>query len=109
MASTETTIRRGTPADTRRVFDLSMAAMKDLFRRQGNAWRLDPEQFWTVLEPFLGHLAAHCAEWWVAEDQADGSLLGHARSVERGGLFELSEFFVRPGSQSAGLGSRLIE
>lgn len=109
MASTELTIRRGTPDDSRRAFDLSMAAMRDLFRRQGNEWRLDPEAFWTVLEPFLAHLAAHCAEWWVAEDGADGSLLGYARSVERGGLFELSEFFVRPGRQSVGLGRRLIE
>ncbi len=86
-----------------------MAAVEDLFRRQGNRWSLDPEAFWTVLGPFLAHLAAHCAEWWVAEDPADGSLLGYARSVERGGLFELSEFFVRPDSQSAGLGTRLIE
>jgi hypothetical protein len=54
-------------------------------------------------------LAAHCVEWWVAERPADGLLVGYARSVERGALFELSEFFVRPGSQAAGIGKRLLE
>ncbi len=62
-----------------------------------------------VLSPFLTHLAAHAAEWWVAEDPADGSMIGYARSIERGGLFELSEFFIRPGRQSAGLGRQLME
>ncbi len=66
-------------------------------------------RFGSVLQPYLSHLAAHAAEWWVAEDPSDGSLLGHARSVEREGLFELSELFVRPGAQSSGLGKRLIE
>ena len=108
MTSTEITLRRGTPADTRAAFDLSLAAMKDLFVRQGNEWTLDPESFWAVLQPFLSHLAAHAAEWWMAED-ADGSIIGYARSIERGGLFELSEFFIRPDRQSAGLGRRLME
>jgi GNAT superfamily N-acetyltransferase len=109
MARTEISLRRATPADTRPAFDVSMAAMRDLFLRQGAEWSLDPESFWTALEPFLTHLAAHAAEWWVAEDPADGSMIGYARSIERGGLFELSEFFVRPGRQSAGVGRRLLE
>jgi GNAT superfamily N-acetyltransferase len=109
MTSTEIRIRRATPADTRPAFDLSMASMRDLFARQGNEWKLDPESFWTVLEPFLTHLAAHAAEWWIAEDAADGSMIGYARSIERGGLFELSEFFIRPDRQSEGLGRRLME
>jgi len=61
------------------------------------------------MEPLFGHLAVNAAEWWVAADPSDSSLVGYARSVERGGLLELSEFFVRPGEQSAGLGARLIE
>jgi GNAT superfamily N-acetyltransferase len=83
--------------------------MADLFARQGIPWELDAEQFWTSMEPYLAHVAIHAAEWWVAEDRSDGSLLGYARSVERGALIELSELFVRPGHQSAGLGTRLIE
>ncbi len=86
-----------------------MAAMRDLSARQGNEWKLDPESFWTVLEPFLRHLATHAAEWWVTEEPVDGSMVGYARSIERGGLFELSEFFIRPDRQSAGIGRRLME
>lgn len=109
MTNPEITLRRATPADARPAFDVSMAAMRDLFARQGNEWTLDPEAFWPVLEPYLTHLATHAAEWWVAEDAADGTMVGYARSVERGGLFELSEFFIRPDRQAAGLGRRLME
>src|SRR5205807_1912462 len=45
----------------------------------------------------------------VAEDPDSGRLAGYARSIERGGLFELTEFFVLPTSQSKGLGRKLIE
>ena len=109
MSSSDINIRRATPADARRAFDVSMEAMRDLFIRQGHTWKLDPESFWTVLEPFLTHLATHAAEWWVAEVPDDGAMIGYARSIERGGLFELSEFFVRPARQSAGVGRRLME
>jgi GNAT superfamily N-acetyltransferase len=109
MTISEVRIRRATPDDARPAFDLSMASMRDLFARQGNEWKLDPESLWIGLSPYLTHLAAHAAEWWIAEDPADGSMLGYARSIERGGLFELSEFFIRPDRQSAGLGRRLME
>jgi GNAT superfamily N-acetyltransferase len=102
-------LRRGTRDDTRPAFDLSMAAMRDLFARQNHPWPLDPDVFWRALQPYLSHLAAHAAEWWVAEDPSDGSLVGPARSVERDGLFELSELFVKPDLQSAGIGKSLME
>jgi GNAT superfamily N-acetyltransferase len=102
-------IRRGTASDNRAAFDVSMLAMKDLFRRQGYEWKLEPEAFWKVMEPIVTHLAEHAAQWWIAEDRADGKLIGYARSVERDGLFELSELFVRPDKQSAGLGKLLLE
>lgn len=100
--------RRGTPEDSRRAFDLSVAAVGDLMARQNHELSIDADSLWKVLESYVAHLAVHAAEWWVAED-ASGALVGHARSVERGGLFELSELFVRPGSQSSGLGRELIE
>jgi len=100
--------RRGTPADSRRAFDLSIAAVSELMARQ-NQPTTDGDAFWKVLQPYISHLAEHAAEWWLAEDPSDGSLVGHARSVERGGLFELSELFVRPGFQTKGLGKQLIE
>jgi GNAT superfamily N-acetyltransferase len=105
----EFNIRRGTPSDNRAAFDVSMLAMKDLFRRHGYEWKLEPEALWKVLEPFVAHLAEHASEWWIAEDRTDGKLIGYARSVERDGLFELSELFVRPDNQSAGLGKLLLE
>jgi GNAT superfamily N-acetyltransferase len=109
MTASEITIRRGHPEDARPAFDLSIAAMSDLFVRQGIPWTLDSEDFWGALEPILVHLAKTAAEWWVAVDETDGSMVGYARSVERGGMIELSELFVRPDRQSAGLGRRLIE
>lgn len=75
----------------------------------GIDWHPDPDAMWTRLEPLFDRLAAHAAEWWLAEDPASGDLIGYARSVERGGLFELSEFFVRPGRQSDGVGRALLE
>lgn len=101
--------RRGTPADSRRAFDLSVAAVGDLMARQNHESSIDADSLWKVLESYVAHLAVHAAEWWLAEDAGDGSLVGHARSVERGGLFELSELFVKPGRQSSGLGKELIE
>lgn len=77
--------------------------------RQNHPLELDADSFWLALQPYLAHLVEHAAEWWVAEDPSDGSLIGHARSIERDGLFELTELFVRPGAQSAGLGKSLIE
>jgi GNAT superfamily N-acetyltransferase len=103
------TLRRATADDIRPAFDVSMAAMSDLFARQGDPAGIDPPSFWPQLEPLLVHLAATAAEWWVAIDEADGALVGYARSIERGGLFELSELFVRPDRQSAGLGRQLVE
>jgi predicted acetyltransferase len=45
----------------------------------------------------------------VAEDPESREIVGYARSIARGGLLELTEFFVRPGRQSAGVGRSLIE
>jgi GNAT superfamily N-acetyltransferase len=102
-------LRRGTPDDLRAAFDLGIAAVRDLMARQNHPLTLDADAFWRTLQPYLAHLIFHAAEWWVAEDSADGSLIGHARSIERDGLFELTELFVRPGAQSAGVGKSLIE
>jgi GNAT superfamily N-acetyltransferase len=101
-------LRRGTPRDTRRAFDVFLPAVRDLTARQGTPWEPDPEKLWRELAPMMDHLAAHAAEWWVAEDRPSGEMIGYARSIERGGLFELSEFFVHPDRQSAGVGRALL-
>jgi len=111
MAATDTVIRlrRGTPADSRAAFDVLVEAARDLTARQGIHWNPDPEEFWTQSESFYRHLATHAAEWWLAEDRASSEVIGYARSILRGGLLELSEFFVRPAHQSAGIGRQLLD
>jgi GNAT superfamily N-acetyltransferase len=81
----------------------------DLGRRHGTPLEGSADDWWAGIEAVHQFLAGHAAEWWVAEAPDDGTLLGYARSIERGGLFELTELFVRPGSQSQGLGRQLIE
>jgi GNAT superfamily N-acetyltransferase len=101
-------LRRGTPDDTRAVFDVFLPAIRDLTARQGNPWEPDPDELWAELSPMYDLLADHAAEWWVAEDAGSGRVIGYARSVDRGGLFELTELFVHPDRQSAGVGADLL-
>jgi GNAT superfamily N-acetyltransferase len=103
------TIRPATAADSKACFDVFLAAIRDLTARQNVPWDPDPDDLWGRLQDMYDHLAAHAAEWWVAEGATDGELAGYARSVQRGGLFELSEFFVHPQRQSAGVGASLLE
>jgi GNAT superfamily N-acetyltransferase len=109
MTDRDIEIRRAVPADARAVFDVCMAAMEAEFIQANLEWKIEPEAFWAGLKPLLLHLAEHHAEWWVAESTSDGKLIGYARSLERGDMLELSEFFIVPGRQSAGLGRELIE
>lgn len=103
-------VRRGIPADTDACFRVFLESAADLARRLGSSWDADPERVWGRFESIFRRLGDHAAEWWVAEDSASGELVGYARSVARSeGLVELSEFFVRPSGQSAGVGKRLIE
>ena len=107
--SVAVTIRPGDPADSRAVFDVFLPAVNDLARRLGSPWDPQPEELWARLEPMFAMLADEAAEWWVAEASDTGSVIGHARSIERDGLFELSEFFVLPERQAAGIGRQLLE
>lgn len=111
MNERQLTIRPATTADNRACYDVFLAAMRDLTTRTGDPWDPDADALWPKLRDLFDHLAGHAAEWWVAEDPSGGpgALAGYARSVERGGLFELSEFFVHPQRQSAGVGRRLLE
>ena len=55
----------------------------------------------------MTHAAETADKWWVAEE--DGRVVGYARSTLRDGIRQLTEFFVRPGAQSAGIGRGLLE
>ena len=102
-------VRRGTSADTRPCHDLLWTSATDLGRRHGTELEGTSDDWWRGIESLHRFLADHAAEWWVAESADGEELIGYARSIERGGLFELTELFVRPGRQSAGIGRQLIE
>ena len=102
-------LRRATADDSRAVFDVFLPSIRDLSQRLNAPWEVDAEAQWRRMAYLFDHLAAHTAEWWIAEDVATGAVIGYARSVERGGLFELSEFFVHPERQQAGVGAALLE
>lgn len=107
----EVRIRRGTLEDNRACAAVLVDAINDLGRRNGSidqASALDLDVEWPRWRPFMDHIARTAAEFWVAEDP-DGAPIGYARSVERAEVFELTEFFVRPGVQSQGVGSQLLE
>lgn len=104
-------LRPATTDDSHACFRVFWSSVSDLAARTGTPWDGTPDERWPRFADLYALLADIAAEWWVAEDGA-GELIGYARSIERGadgGLFELSEFFVRPGHQAAGLGRRLLE
>jgi hypothetical protein len=92
--------RRGTVDDNRRCGAVLAEAVNDLGRRNGSIddvsmLRLDDQ--WDRWQSIFDHLARTAAEFWVAESD-DHGVVGYARSTDRAGLFELTEFFVRPGT-----------
>jgi GNAT superfamily N-acetyltransferase len=100
--------RRATPDDALACHELMWSSVTDLGIRQGTPLEGTAEDWWRSSEPLNRLLAEEAAEWWVAE-LPSGRLVGFARSIERDGLFELTEFFVRPNQQSMGLGKALLE
>jgi GNAT superfamily N-acetyltransferase len=103
------TIRRATPEDTHECHPIMWHAITDLAIRHGMPMEGTADAWWPSSEPQFRYLARSAAEWWVAEVPGSGSLLGYARSIERGGLFELTEFFVLPSNQARRVGRALLE
>ena len=105
-------VRRASVADSRVCFGLFRRSLWDLMRRIGyrpaDQHDPDPDAQWPVYRDLFAHLGATCAEWWIAEDPA-GESVGYARSTERDGLWELTEFFVAPDARVAGVGRALLE
>ena len=105
------TLRQATVADNRAVFEVFIASLLDLGRRlqvetiTGGAE--DIEALWKKREPIMTHAANTADKWWVAED--GGRVVGYARSTQRDGIRQLTEFFVRPDVQSGGVGRGLLE
>ncbi len=105
--------RPATVADNRACFEVFQESILDLGERQqvmAVTGGQDPEvlaTLWRKREPLYTHLAETAAQFWVAEAEA-GAVVGYARAIVRDGVQELTEFFVRPGQQSGGVGRELL-
>lgn len=104
-------LRRGTPDDSYTVFTLFEHSLYDLINRMGAEGRsIDAQTLantWSERLELYEHLAATADEFWIAEQA--GRPVGYARSILREGHQELTEFFVLPEVQAAGLGKVLLE
>jgi GNAT superfamily N-acetyltransferase len=105
--------RRGTPDDTRALYDIFVAAAKDLEIREGTPpdrlfWNSPEaiERYWQRRGSLFQHIAHTAVEQWVA--LRDANPIGYARAVENDGVRDLTEFFVLPQEQSAGVGRGLL-
>ncbi len=106
------TYRAGTLEDSHDVFQIFVKTIMDYSERMnvmaitgGN----DPEvieSLWQKRRPMFEFLAESASQFWVAEK--DGEIIAYARSIEHDGLQELTEFFVSPQQQSAGVGGELL-
>lgn len=104
--------RPGQMADSYAIFCVFEETLADLMQRFGRtpaaAWD-DPARLadmWQRRQSLYHHLAQTAAQFWVAEQ--NGRLLGFARSIIRGPVQQLTEFFIRPDVQSAGVGRELL-
>lgn len=113
MTAPNAILRPATAADNHACFAVFRRSLADLLTRLGyrapDAPPADPVALWPMYETLFAHLAATCAQWWIAEDPDDGEPLGYARSVQRDGTLELTEFFVDPQARVGGLGRALLE
>jgi GNAT superfamily N-acetyltransferase len=100
--------RPGTPDDSRACHQLLFASITDFAATRASPLSGTEDDWWTGSRVYYDLLATDAAEWWVAADETSGELIGYARSIEADGLLELTEFFVRPGHQSRGIGRELI-
>jgi predicted acetyltransferase len=99
-------IRRATPEDAEACHEVMWTSVTDLGTRRGTPLAGSAAEWWASGESMQRFLADRAAEWWVAE--LESRIVGYARSIEREGLFELTEFFVLPTTQSKGVGRALL-
>lgn len=107
------TYRKATQGDNFATFTVFLKSIMDYSERagvQGITGGQDPEKINTLWErriPLWEHLSNTCDQYWLAENESS-EVIGYARSIVRGNHRELTEFFVAPGEQSAGVGKELI-
>lgn len=104
--------RPGNREDSFSVYQVFTKSIMDLGERTnvmtitgGN----DPvvlNSLWEHRKFLFEFLAETCAHFWIAEEE--DQIIGYARSIEHGGLLELTEFFVLPDRQTSGVGRELL-
>ena len=106
--------RKATHEDNFATFNVFLKSIMDYSERAGVTGitgGLEPEKINSLWEkrrrPLWKHLSSTCDQYWLAENE-QGEVIGYARSIVRGDHRELTEFFVMPGQQSAGVGRELI-
>ncbi|GAB4423422.1 MAG: GNAT family N-acetyltransferase [Chloroflexi bacterium OHK40] len=106
-------IRPGRPSDSASAYAVHRHAIAALNEKLGITEQPLPladeeiERGWREDRALYAHLAAVAEQFWVAERGEE--LLGYARAVVLGGVRELTELFVAPGAQAAGIGRQLLE
>jgi len=106
------TYRRGTLDDSQNTFDVfhqSIMELGDRLSAMPISGGDDPQviqNLWARRQPLFEHLARTSDNFWVAEQ--DSKVIGFARSILRNGIRQLTEFFVLPDHQSAGVGRELL-
>ena len=104
--------REGRIEDSHSVFQVFVKSIMDYSTRMGVmaiTGGNDPEvleSLWQKRKSMFEFLARTSSQFWVAE--RDGEIIAYARSIEHDGLQELTEFFVSPHQQSAGVGGELL-
>jgi GNAT superfamily N-acetyltransferase len=99
-----TVIRPMTLDDARAALDLSVVTFNDLLVRRGEEPEPPPPE--SALPRYTAFVRNDPEGSWVAEDEQ--GLAGCALAVKREGIWGLSLLIVRPGAQSAGVGSELL-
>ena len=106
-------IREGTAADSYAAFMLFEETLFDLQVRMGQQPEVrydDAEKLaamWDLRKRLYDHQLVRADRFWLAEQ--DGAIIGLARSVPHNGVRELTEFFVKPDAQAAGVGRQLFD
>lgn len=112
-SSSSITYRAGTLDDSYTVFKIFEDTYADLNRRMGSTEptsAADPQalaRMWAERRSLYEHLAHTAEHFWLAE--RDGEAIGFARSINRDGVRQLTEYFVLPDTQSAGVGRELLQ
>ena len=85
-----------------RQVEAGLSPLVDL--KDPHAW----EKMWReVRRPLFEHVSAHAGTGWLVEQ--DGIVLGYARTIQREHVCQLTELFVLPEQQRAGLGRGLLK